>query len=98
MESKERCYWISAGRGKKIWATEQVIAMVAQEVKIFLADIDSKVRVVIDDWKVDSTTQKKTAGRLRVLADILSDSVVDGSVRLCAHGLNMEAERLTTCG
>lgn len=94
MKHKERCYWISAGNGKGLLATEHMIAMVAQEVKDFLADIDSEVQVVIDDWKTDSTTQKITAGKLRVLADIMSDSVVDGSVRLSAHGLKMEAEKV----
>ena len=70
------------------------MAMLAQEVKSFLAGIDSEAQVVIDDWKINSTTQETMKVRLRVLANIMNDSVVDSSVRLSALGLNMAAEKL----
>ena len=94
MRNKERCYWISAGKGERLWATEQTMAMLAQEVKNFLAGIDSEAQVVIDDWKINSATQETMKVRLRVLANIMNDSVVDSSVRLSALGLNMAAEKL----
>ena len=98
MNTKERCYWISAGEGKKVLVTEQTMAMLAQEVKNCLAGNDSEAQIVIDDWKMNSTTQEAMKVRLCVLANILNDSVVDGSVRLSAHGLNMVAEKIGELG
>ena len=93
MKLKERCYQVKAGKdGDALVLT--ALAELVLEVKVFLGYMDENVEVDIAEWKGDGTADERRVARLSVVADIMSDEIIDSAVRFGALQARVVATRI----
>lgn len=93
MDRRERCYEIRAGKDGGVLVLA-ALARLVTEVETVLSYTGKNVDVAVENWKSDGTEDERQAARLSVVADIISDEVVESAMRIGAKAANVVATRI----